>query len=103
MPSGSDGTGGRRRVPVLRQVLDRRRRAAQRAVGILAQPHGAETGRQCVPDQQLAGQAFADAEDLLQRLGRLSVPITPVTAPSTPASLQVGTVPSGGGSGYRQR
>ena len=29
------------------------------------------------------------------------VPITPVTAPSTPASLQVGTVPSGGGFGIQ--
>ena len=32
-----------------------------------------------------------------------SVPITPVTAPSTPASEQLGTRPSGGGSGGRQR
>ena len=32
-----------------------------------------------------------------------SVPITPVTAPRMPASLQDGTRPGGGGAGYRQR
>ena len=32
-----------------------------------------------------------------------NVPMTPVTAPSTPASEQLGTMPGGGGAGYRQR
>ena len=56
---------------VVDQLGDGRMRAADRAVGILAQLQRAEVHAQRVDQQQAADQRLADAEDQLDDLGRL--------------------------------
>src|SRR5260221_7950127 len=58
-------------LPVLRQVVDGRLGAAERAGGVARDADLAELGAERVIDQQAAGQAVADAQHLLQHLGRL--------------------------------
>ena len=102
-PAGVGAVELRRRHAAELLVVDQRRdgrvRAAHRAVRILAQLQLAELHPQRVEQQEPADQRLADAEDQLERLGRLDQPMMPGSTPSTPPSAQLGTRPGGGGSG----
>ncbi len=99
MPRGSDGTGGSRDALMRGQVADV-------GVGPQARQPGSR-GRRTVRNRVASASHSSRRPDRLSPMSRISfstsvacnVPITPVTAPSTPASLHVGTSPSGGGSG----
>ena len=88
----SDGTGRRRNVAVMR--TDR--------VIVACGPHSAQSGSggsRTVRNRVASASQISSRPDSVSPMPRISfstsvacsVPITPVTAPSTPASLQVGT------------
>ena len=84
---------------VVDQLGDGRVRAADGAVGVLAQLEGAEVHAERVDQQQAADERLADAEDELDDLGGLDDADRPGRMPRTPPSAQEGTRPGGGGSG----
>ena len=93
MPSGSDGTGRRRLrrgAPTGRWIVACGPHSAQS--GSRAQPDGAEPASPARP-RSAAGPASVSPMPRISFSTSVacSVPITPVTAPSTPASLHVGT------------
>jgi len=88
---------------VVDQLGDRGVLPADRALRVLADLDGAVAHLQGVVDHQPADQRLADPGDDLDGLVDLEEPIDAHSTPRTPPSAQDGTMPGGGGSGYRQR
>src|SRR5688572_14659690 len=71
--NGPSGRAHRAWLPARmdRKIADGRRRARQRVVGVPGHLDVGEAGGARIPEQQPAGQALADADNLLENLGRL--------------------------------
>ena len=88
---------------VVDQLGHRRRIATERAAGISPNLHRAEVHRQRVVEQQPILQRLALLQEDFDRLSRLDRADRPGSTPKTPASEHDGTMPGGGGDGYRHR
>ena len=86
-----------------REIRNRRCSSGERIVWIPGDGYDFEPARQRVVDQQPPGQAFPEAKDFLDDLGRLQGSDDACDRPENAGLCAIGDKPCGGGSGNTQR